>query len=1223
MTIHVLHAGDGYTYLTRQVAAGDESLRRGQELADYYTAEGNPPGRWLGTGLVDLGTSGRVHEHQMKALFGEGLHPDADRLIAERIAAGEDPRSAIKAARLGRTFPHYAAAAELHERWTAAVTAAVDAHTQAYGAQPDADQRRHIQQAVALELFVQTHGRAPTSDRELQRFANRAAAKPPQPVAGYDLVFTPTKSVSILWALGDHDVRRSVEAAHEAAWRDAFSYLEQQAARTRTGAGGIAQIDTRGLLAAAFDHGNSRLGDPNLHTHVALSTKVCGVDGEWRSLDGRVLHDLATAASEHYNTRIEDEMRRRLGVRFTDRPTRARPVREVDGIPHELIRAFSRRRTDIEDRYEQLVADYRERHGHEPPRNVQYDLAQRATLDTREAKKAPSQHAEQRARWRETAQRALPGCDLDALITETLHRPERTTKVDVEQVAAEVIAVVETTRATWNRWHVQAETERQLRPVTVVDRAARAHLVDAVTAKALADHSVSITAPATEELVDSLRRADGSSVFTVHGRGLHTSTRILGAEQELVDAARTQTVVGVSGEVFARVRSELEQRTGQRLTDGQVTLAEAFACGNQLLQVGIGPAGTGKTTAMRLAADAVRASGRRVIAVAPSAVAARALGAEIGAPAFTVHRLLGDIDRSGISPLRAGDVVLVDEAGMVDTLRLQALTRAAGDSGAVVRLLGDPRQLAAVEAGGALRLVASEMGAVRLDEVLRFDDPAEAAATLAVRAGDPAAIGFYANRDRIAAGSRGAMLESVYQAWRRDHSLGRRTVMIATTKADVTALATRARLDLIADGVVIADGVRLHDETAAGAGDLVVTRLNRRDLAVHRGADFVKNGDTWRVLLTHADGSLDVANWHHGGRRHLPAGYVAEHVELAYATTVHRVQGRTVDTSHSLIEPTAAREHLYVALTRGRKDNRVYVVTDPQLDVDVERPPSPSRDAVEVLTAVLRRSGEELSATQTIRHTLDESASLSRLVPEYLHAYAQLGGHERAETALLAVLGERVAATVSSDRAWPHLADTLAAAHASGFNLERVLERAYGGDPLSGARSPAAVLHSRVNGLLDRHARRTGTGTFPAWLPRPPVSKDGELSGWLAQRAQQIDSRIGDLVAIASTEQPAWLSPFGSASVSTDSWRGAVAAVVAYRDQYEIANPELLGRRPEPGTRQARAYDLTTAIVRRHREQPTSTALTPAQLRRQVQLLNPPRPTGPEQPKIGLRGPHL
>lgn len=210
---------------------------------------------------------------------------------------------------------------------------------------------------VAVELFTQTRGRAPHDDDELRRFANQAAAKPPQPVAGYDLVFTPAKSVSIVWALGDADVRRAVEAGHESAWRATFDYLERHAALTRTGAGGIAQIDTHGLTAAAFDHRDSRLGDPNLHTHVALSTKVRGVDGDWRSLDGRVLHDLATAASEHYNTRVEDELRSRLGLRFVDRPTRACPVREVDVIPRELIRAFSRRRAGIEIRHAELVAD--------------------------------------------------------------------------------------------------------------------------------------------------------------------------------------------------------------------------------------------------------------------------------------------------------------------------------------------------------------------------------------------------------------------------------------------------------------------------------------------------------------------------------------------------------------------------------------------------------------------------------------------------------------------------------------------------------------------------------------------------------------------------------------------------------------------------------------------------------------------------------------------------
>src|SRR4051794_36565166 len=88
MTLHKLHAGDGYTYLTRQVAAGDEGRSPGQRLFDYYTASGNPPGRWTGAGAADLGVSGRVEEAQMRALFGRGLHPEADAIVAHEVAAG-------------------------------------------------------------------------------------------------------------------------------------------------------------------------------------------------------------------------------------------------------------------------------------------------------------------------------------------------------------------------------------------------------------------------------------------------------------------------------------------------------------------------------------------------------------------------------------------------------------------------------------------------------------------------------------------------------------------------------------------------------------------------------------------------------------------------------------------------------------------------------------------------------------------------------------------------------------------------------------------------------------------------------------------------------------------------------------------------------------------------------------------------------------------------------
>ena len=161
---------------------------------------------------------------------------------------------------------------------------------------------------------MEAHGRAPVDESELRAWIAAQARPPRQPVAGYDLVFSPVKSVSVLWGLGDLDTSRAVLEAHHAAVARALEFIEQHAAVTRTGAGGLAQVDTHGLVVAAFDHHDSRTGDPNLHTHCAVSTKVRGLDGTWRSLDGRVLFALAVSASETYNTAVEDELRARLGV---------------------------------------------------------------------------------------------------------------------------------------------------------------------------------------------------------------------------------------------------------------------------------------------------------------------------------------------------------------------------------------------------------------------------------------------------------------------------------------------------------------------------------------------------------------------------------------------------------------------------------------------------------------------------------------------------------------------------------------------------------------------------------------------------------------------------------------------------------------------------------------------------------------------------------------------
>ena len=164
-----------------------------------------------------------------------------------------------------------------------------------------------------------------------------------------------------------------------------------------------------------------------------------------------------------------------------------------------------------------------------------------------------------------------------------------------------------------------------------------------------------------------------------------------------------------------------------------------------------------------------------------------------------------------------------------------------------MRLLGDDRQLPAVEGGGALRLVAAQPGTPLLTTLYRFRDPGEAAATLQLRTGDTAAVDWYARAGRIRSGSREAMAQAAYSGWKNDMLAGKVTLMAAADGTDVTELSGRARADRVLAGQVERDGVRLRDGNLAGAGDWIVTRLNDRRLSAFGGRDWVKNGDAWHV----------------------------------------------------------------------------------------------------------------------------------------------------------------------------------------------------------------------------------------------------------------------------------------------------------------------------------------------------------------------------------------
>src|SRR5215211_4747076 len=334
MGVHKLTAGPGYDYLTRQVAALDATEKGHIGLASYYTERGESPGLWIGSGMdgIDgLAAGDPVTAEQMRALFGCGLHPLAE--LRQQQLEGPDLtlRDFQDAARLGMPFkivdndliPFRLEVAKRIAALNSAIGWPADASIAA------ADRAR-VRTQVAREFFVAEHGREPVDARELAGQIAKDSRPRSKTVAGYDLTFSPVKSVSTLWAVADTQVAAQIERAHQAAVQDALSFIERHALFTRQGRNGVRQVDVTGLVAAAFTHRDSRAGDPDLHTHVAVANKVQTLDGRWLSIDGRVLFKATVAASETYNTALEHHLRGTLGVRFAERADsdpRLRPIR--------------------------------------------------------------------------------------------------------------------------------------------------------------------------------------------------------------------------------------------------------------------------------------------------------------------------------------------------------------------------------------------------------------------------------------------------------------------------------------------------------------------------------------------------------------------------------------------------------------------------------------------------------------------------------------------------------------------------------------------------------------------------------------------------------------------------------------------------------------------------------------------------------------------------------
>ena len=723
-------------------------------------------------------------------------------------------------------------------------------------------------------------------------------------VAGFDLTFCAPKSVSLLWAFGTPEVAAEVVAAHEAAVRAALGVMEAEAAKVRRGHGGVHVLRSSGLVAAAFRHRTSRAGDPHVHTHVVTANLGwCDGDGRWSALDARPLYRWAQPVGYLYEAQLRDELTRRLGVTWG--PVR-NGIADIEGVPRSLVDLFSTRRRQI--------LEHLEAHGTSGGR-----AAQVATYATRRPKQPTASADGLQGAWvrqavdaghspRTVAALARPGLDVCS------------PSVDEIELFAALAGPdgVTSRRSTFDRRDVVK---------AVCDRLPSGAPVEQVM-----------------ELVSGF--LDHEAVVGVgHGEipSRWTSLDLLACERRLVDVAlrvRRSGAGRVRPEMVATVLDHRPHRSGE-----QVAMVAGLCRSGHGVEVVIGAAGSGKTSALGTAREAWESDGYAVVGCALAARAAEQLQEGAGIASSTLDRLLADLG-SGRRCLGSGSIVVVDEAGMVGTRQVERLVQHTASAGAKLVLVGDPAQLPAIEAGGALAGLARRLGCRELSENHRQVEGWERELLSGVRVGETVGVPeTYAGHGRV---QESGDVDAVIERWWDARQRGGEVLLLAGRRDQVTALNAAARARLRAADLVGPDRCVLNGRPFA-VGEEVVALRNDHRLGVVNGSRGVIAGiGRHRLDVKLGDGRLV----------RLPHEYAeAGWLDHGYALTIHKAQGLTADETIVLADDTLSREHIYVAISRGRLTNRIAIALAEDFDDHV--PAAEATTPEEGLSSILHRSAAE------------------------------------------------------------------------------------------------------------------------------------------------------------------------------------------------------------------------------------------------------------------------
>jgi conjugative relaxase-like TrwC/TraI family protein len=1109
--------------------AGAGAGKAGEALPEgatsYYTgaaAHGEPAGRWSGRLAEALGLEGEVSDADMELVFGKFTAPDGTPI-------GNGLRS----------FPTYEERVE-----------------RALAAEPDA---------------------LPERIEEIRAAAARSGRST---TLGMDLTFSVPKSVTVahtaVWraevdAIGSGDLDRadqfaSIREAIEGAIGEANRVGIEEAARLATArvgthGGGHAGrwVDVEDVAVASFFQHTSRADDPQLHTHNVMLNRALCEDGEIHALDTVDLrkqrHAYSALADRVLAERLSD-----MGLRMETRPNGM--AREIVGIDQEVMDLFSQRRTSIVARLEPAIERAEERLGR-PLNDLQRNrLAQAINLETRKGKSEGDIDWDgMLASWEDrivsdlgqglspVAERVRAGVEAGAVGRDGSFSPAA--------IRAEAVQAVAEQKPAWSRADLVLEVERRL-PLLGLSTEDTVDLVNQLADRAIVESGA-------VQVAGNVGIAPPPGFIV--GSYVAPSDRLFAAPMTLdaEDLIRRSAVERGRGPAAGFGEKRLEEWRGRigawldenytRIGADQREAVLGIASSDAALAQIVGPAGTGKSFAAGALSGAWEAHTDGVVhGMAPSEVAARVLVQDGVLNSDNIDKWIAAQDR-----LEAGrplledfrravgprDIILVDEASMARTGQLARIRDVADSIGARMVLMGDPRQLGSVGAGGVMDLVGDRAETYMLTEVRRFTEAWEGPASLALREGSEKALAEYDRRGRlIDAATMDEAIEAAARAAAADRLAGRSVAVTADTNEDAARIANRVREHLVAAGVVEAGGVELpRTGGVAGIGDEVMTRQIDHEIGV-------LNGDRWQVVGWGEDGSLSVVG-DDSSMRELPAEYVTEHVQHAYASTVHGSQGKTLDVGYAVTSGRSDAAAQYVALTRGRDRNTMFVALS-GFDEDAAAPGvkagEPRLTARAVLADSLER--EATGRAATVEADLD-AARLANMktVLGRLEDAVQRATRSRMEGDLDRLVGDGVLpvedrARVAADQSSEHLSRVLRAAEQAGLDPEVVLREAAAGRSLDDAESVAQVLLHRITSAHDIAAAAPGR-VAPARLPE-------ESAGYVARWQEVADARARELGGQVAEEAPQWAAKaFGPVPQDPGErleWETRAGAVAGYRE---------------------------------------------------------------------------